>query len=134
MKFLLDRYMPVRQAHALNALSSPEHSFVHLHDKFGADHPDEEWIRALANEGGWVLLSGDARTGSSPHECSAWRDSGLAIFCLSRGWSKMTAVEQHARLAVLLPKIVEKAERASPGCGYTILVNGTIEPLFSKTA
>ena len=132
MKFLLDRYMAVRHARALNALTEPEHSFVHINDRFGAASRDSDWIGELASEGGWVVLSGDVRAGQSAHECSAWRDSGLAIFFLTRGWANLPALEQHAKLALLLPKIIARAENASPGCGFTVPVTGKIEPLFFR--
>ena len=132
MKFMLDRYLAVRHARALNALTTPQHEFVHLSDKFGPATRDVEWIQSLAMETGWVVLSGDTRAGQSTHECSAWRDSGLAILFLTRGWSRLPPLQQHARLALLLPKIINKAEITSPGSGFALPVSGKIEQLFSR--
>jgi len=134
MKFLLDRYMAVRHARALNALTEPDHTFVHVYDRFGPVSKDADCIRELSAEGGWVVLSGDARAGQSAHECSAWRDSGLAIFFLTRGWARLPLLQQHAKLALLLPKIIKKAEGVSPGCGFTVPVTGKIEKLFPQSS
>ena len=132
MKFMLDRYLAVRHARALNALTAPEHEFVHLCDKFGPATPDLEWIQSLTMETGWVVLSGDARAGQSAHACSAWRESGLAVFFLARGWSNLPPLQQHARLVLLLAKIIQKPESASPGSGFAVPVSGKIEQLFSR--
>ena len=131
MKFLLDRYLPARQARALNALLAPEHSFLHINEKFGPATRDVAWVESLARETGWVVLSGDARAGQSAHECTAWRDSGLAIFFLTRGWANLPPREQHAKLTLLLPKIINSAKAALPGAGFTIAVSGRIEAIFS---
>jgi predicted nuclease of predicted toxin-antitoxin system len=41
MKFFLDNCLAIRHARALNEMLEPEHSFIHLQDKFPANTKDE---------------------------------------------------------------------------------------------
>ena len=130
MRFFLDNCLPIRNARALHEMVKPEHSFTHLQDKFLANTKDEVWIRTLGNEGGWVVISGDYRIGKSAHERQAWHESGLTIFFLSKGWTNITPLQQHSKLASILEKIIEGAERAAAGSGFTVSVNGKIERVW----
>ena len=58
MRFFLDNCLAIRHARALNEMVKPDHSFVHLQDKFPADTKDEDWIRRLGQEGDWIVISG----------------------------------------------------------------------------
>src|SRR2546430_1440768 len=122
MRFFLDNNLAVRHARALNEMVKPEHSFEHLQDKFPAGTKDEEWIRALGREGNWVVISGDSRIGKNEHERRAWRESGLTIFFLAKGWTNLPPLQQHSKLALILSDIIEEATRAKAGSGFLISV------------
>jgi len=130
MKFLLDNWLSARQARALNELLRPNHTVEHLRDKFPADCKMEDWVRALADEGSMVVISGDHHAARSVHECRAWRESGLMIFFLTRDWQNSSPSQQHSRLLAVLNKIVAHAEQRSAR-GFTISARGKIRKLYS---
>ena len=131
MKFFLDNCLAIRHARALNEMVKPEHSFTHLQDKFTASTTDVDWIRGLGQEGGWVVISGDYRIGKNAHEREAWRASALTVFFLTKGWTNLPPLQQHSKLALLIDDIVELANRARPGTGFAISVNGKIQQVYS---
>jgi predicted nuclease of predicted toxin-antitoxin system len=130
MRFFLDNCLAIRHARALHEMVKPDHSFTHLQDKFRPDTKDEDWIRALGREGGWVVISGDYRIGKSAHERRAWHESGLTVFFLSKGWTNIPPLQQHSKLALILDDILEHAQRAKPGSGFTVSVHGKIEQVY----
>src|SRR6266496_152194 len=120
MRFFLDNCLAIRHARALNEMVKPEHSFTHLQDKFTRETKDEEWISKLGAEGGWNVISGDYRIGKSAHERAAWHRSGLTVFFRSKGWTNIPPLQQHSKLALILDDIVEHANTASLGSGFSI--------------
>jgi|SRR5579872_2501123 len=131
MRFFLDNCLAVRHARALNELFSPDHQFAHLQDKFKPDTPDIEWIPELGREGNWVIISGDYRIGKSEHEKAAWHQSGLTAFFLAKGWTNISPPQQHAKLTLAIPDIVECAEKSKPGTGFMVSLKGKIEKVYS---
>jgi hypothetical protein len=131
MKFFLDNCLAIRHARALNEMVKPDHSFTHLQVKFPLETKDEEWIRKLGAEGGWIVISGDYRIGKSTHERAAWHQSGLTVFFLSKGWTNIPLLQQHSKLALVLNDIIEQATRARAGSGFSISMNGKIELVYS---
>ena len=130
MKFFLDNCLAIRHARALNEMVKPEHTFTHLQDKFGPNTKDEDWIRALGGEGDWIVISGDYRIGKSAHERRAWHESGLTAFFLSKGWTNIPPLQQHSKLALILDDIIEQAQRAPPGSGFSVAMNGKIQQVY----
>ena len=130
MKFLVDNWLPLRQAGALNELLRPVHSFTHLRQKFSAPIKDEEWIRALREEGQWIVISGDYKVASNPHQRRVWQESGLTVFFLSKGWMQMPPLAQHSKLAVILSRVIAAAERAEEGTGFLVWANGKIHRIY----
>ena len=130
MRFFLDNCLAIRHARALHEMVRPDHSFTHLQDKFAADTKDEDWIRALGGEGGWIVVSGDYRIGKSAHERRAWRESELTVFFLSKGWTNIPPLQQHSKLALILDDIIEQAQRARPGSGFAVSLSGKIEQIY----
>jgi hypothetical protein len=49
------------------------------------DTHDVVWIRELATDGGWTIISGDPRITKLRHEREAWLSSGLTAFFLVKG-------------------------------------------------
>ena len=130
MRFFLDNCLAIRHARALNEMVKPDHTFTHLQDKFPANTKDEEWIRRLGAEGGWIVISGDYRIGKSAHERAAWHQSGLTVFFLNKGWTNLPPLQQHSKLALILDDVVAHAERAKVGSGFVIAVNGKIAKVY----
>jgi predicted nuclease of predicted toxin-antitoxin system len=131
MNFFLDNCLAIRHARALNEMVKPNHAFTHLQEKFSPDTKDEEWIRKLGEEGNWVVISGDYRIGKNAHERAAWHQSGLTVFFLSKGWTNIPPLQQHSKLALVLNEIIDHAEKARKGSGFSISLNGKIEQVYS---
>lgn len=112
MKLLLDNNLPPALAHALHELSQKgldrPSIVVALRDRFAADAPDEEWINALAGEGGWVIVTHDRFNKGLERE--AIRRSGLKVFLLDSSWDHQSFWEKAHCLVRWWPRIVEQAE------------------------
>lgn len=132
MNFLFANSLAVRHARALNEMVKPDHSCAHVHDKFGAAITDEDWIRKLAGESGWIVLSSDYRIGSSPHQLSAWRETGLTVFFLREQWLNTPPLQQHSRLALMLETIIERAQHADAPSGFSVSLTGRIKQLYTS--
>ena len=130
MKFFLDNCLAIRHARALNEMLKPEHSFIHLQDKFSADTKDETWIHQLGQEGGWLVISGDYRIGKNAHERAAWHQSGLTVFFLKKGWTNLPPLQQHSKLSLILDDIIDCATAAKSGAGFMIALNGKIQKVY----
>src|SRR5262245_14982659 len=108
MRFFLDNCLAIRHARALNEMVRPDHSFIHLQDKFNPETTDVDWIRTLGEEGDWIVISGDYRIGKSAHERAAWHQSHLTVFFLTKGWTNIPPLEQHSKLSLALDKIIQE--------------------------
>lgn len=125
MKFFLDNTLPPLLAKALQALVEDEsHTVIHLREKFLPDIEDGVWINALAQEGGWIIISGDPRITRNPHERAAWLESQLTAFFLKPGWTNLEFWVQASKLVALWPRIMGEASRARPGSGFLVPVRG----------
>ncbi|MEK7755770.1 MAG: hypothetical protein AAB385_01000, partial [Planctomycetota bacterium] len=87
------------------------------------------WIRSLASEGEWTIVSGDPKITKGRYERAAWLESGLTAFFLKSGWTNLSLWDQVWRLVKFWPDIVKHAKGARPGAGFLVNVNGKIEPL-----
>lgn len=106
MKVFLDNNLSFYLARALNALLEPEgDQVVHLTDRFRPDTEDRAWINVLAEESGWVVISGDRRIHRNRLEREAWRRSRLIVFFLAPQWSKAKNIEIAWRLLRWWPRI-----------------------------
>jgi hypothetical protein len=106
LKVLLDNNLSPHLARALNALLEPEgDQVVHLTDRFPANTEDRAWIGALAEEGGWVVISADLRIYRNPLEREAWRRARLIVFFLAQQWGKARNIEKAWRLLRWWPRI-----------------------------
>lgn len=104
-----------------------EHEVVHLRDRFAGSTPDVEWMRKLAEEAEWVIVSGDVAIRSNPHEVAAWQQAGHTIFFLKAGWTNFEFWQQVQKLAKCFPEIIKRAKDARRGDSFVVTVNGRIE-------
>lgn len=107
----------------------PDHEVVHLRDKFTANEEDVVWMKALAAEEGWVIITADIRISRNPHEVRAWRETGHTIFFLKPGWTHLKFWEQANKFTRCFAEIIAQAERAAPSAAFAATVNGKIESL-----
>ena len=112
MKFFFDNNIARKLARGFNEFVAGEHEVSHLRDHFAANTPDVEWMRKLAGESGWVIVSGDVAIGRNPHEVEAWKTAGHTIFFLKAGWTNIEFWQQVQKLAKCFPEIITLAQRA----------------------
>ena len=127
MRFFFDNNLAPRLAHGFREFVAGEHEIIHLRDRFPAATADVEWMKTLASEAGWVVISGDVHIGKNPHEIAAWKAAGHTIFFLKSGWTNIPFWEQVRKLAKCFQDLVETARKAPPGASFVITVNGRIE-------
>ena len=79
MRFFLDNNLAPKLARGFHQFVLGEHEVVHLRDRFSQDTPDVEWMQQLADESGWIILSGDVAIGRNPHEVEAWKAAAECV-------------------------------------------------------
>lgn len=120
MKFLLDNNLPPALARALNELCKGDgHVVVHLRDKFPANSSDALWITELSQEAGWVVVSQD-RFSKGDIERKAFRECGLAIFCLAKQWGQEPYWNKAHNLVRWWPAIIRQAEMITGGAALKV--------------
>ena len=127
MRFFFDNNLAPRLARGLNEFVQPEHSVSHLKDQFDANVEDERWMRQLAGQEGWVIVTADNRIGRNPHEVRAWHEAGHTVFFLKPGWTDMTFWIQAQKFTKCFPEMIRKAERAGRGAAFLVATNGKIQ-------
>ncbi|HBS29582.1 MAG TPA: hypothetical protein DEB06_09080 [Phycisphaerales bacterium] len=120
MKFFFDNCLSPRLATALNALVEPEHSVVHLRDKFATPTPDTDWIVRLSEEGGWIIVSGDLRISKRPTEREVWRAAKLTTFFMADGYQNLDEWQQVRVMIEKWPQIMDLAERTGRGSAFRV--------------
>ncbi|HRN51915.1 MAG TPA: hypothetical protein PK788_00300 [Gemmatimonadaceae bacterium] len=120
MRFFLDACISQRIAHSLALAAEGNGQTVkHLTDLFEPNTPDVEWIRALKQEGDWIIISADPRITRNRIEHAAWQESGLTAFFLV-DFSRRKFWDQLHELVSRWPDIVIAAREGAPGSGYLI--------------
>src|SRR5438105_12997955 len=107
----------------MNQMVQPDHEVVHLRDKFKPNEEDVVWMKALAAEEDWVIITADVRISRNPHEVRAWREAGHTIFFLKPGWTDLTFWEQANKFTRCFQEIITQAERAARSAGFAVTVN-----------
>jgi PIN like domain len=129
VKFFFDNNLAPKIAHGLSKMVEPQHRVIHLKDKFVDNAEDAEWMRKLAEEEDWVIVTADIRISRNPHEVAAWKEAGHTIFFLKPGWTDLTFWDQVNKFTKCFPQLIETALHSERGSGFSVTVNGKIEPL-----
>ena len=124
MKFFFDNNLAPKIARGLNEFVSPDHQVVHLKERFQADANDATWMKELAGEQGWSIVTVDIGIRKNPHKIEAWRQAGHTIFFLKSGWLKMSFWDQAQEFVKCFPELIKRAERAERGSTFVVSVNG----------
>jgi hypothetical protein len=122
VKFYFDRTQSPRLARiALEVLAHEGHGCDWSRHRYPDRDPgDAAWMRDLAGEGGWTLISGDERISRNPAERAIWRASGMTTFFLQPTWMGAQLPEQAWRLLRWLPRLIEIAATERPGTGLSV--------------
>jgi hypothetical protein len=81
---------------------------------------DVPWIKRFSRAGGKVIISGNTRMRSQPHERLALVEEGMTVFFFERQWSNWKFCRKCALLMHWWPKIAAKAKRAGPATFWAI--------------
>lgn len=127
MKFFFDNNLASKIARGLNGFVAPDHEVVHLKEHFPANTNDVDWMKALAQEEDWIIVTADVRIGKNPHEIQAWKQAGHTIFFLKPGWTDMRFWDQAQKFTKSFPQIIGKAQEAKRGSSFIVSANGKIE-------
>jgi len=127
VRFFFDNNLSPKLARSLDALVQPEHQVVHLKERFAANTSDEVWMRALAQEPDWIIVSGDLQIRKNPHEIMAWQEAGHTTFFLKKGWIDLTFWDQAWKFAKAFPELITTAEWARKGSAFFLTPNAKIE-------
>jgi hypothetical protein len=133
VKFFIDNCISRVQAQALGILGEVQkHDIHHLRDFFPEDTKDVEWIRALGEDGDWVIVSGDPRISRSKAERAAWHESGLTAFFFADDFGTRGFWKQAEALVHWWPVIVLEASSCAAGSGYLVPVKSkALKPIYS---
>ncbi|MCL2609785.1 MAG: hypothetical protein FWD94_07790 [Treponema sp.] len=127
MKCFFDNPLPPLLAKALNTLESAHGiPVVHLKEKFEPSTPDVEWIKKLAEEGGWFVITKDTKIRRNPYEKQVWKESGLSIVFLERTLAEMDFWELSWRMVRYWGLIKESISRGKEGESFSVNINGKI--------
>lgn len=122
MKFFVDNNLPPALAKALHALGEPsDHSVAHLKEKFAADISDSEWLAALAQEGGWSIVTHDKLNKGLERE--VLRRAGLIVFFLDKGWANHGFWDKAHNLVRWWPRIISQANGIKGGAAFKVPYN-----------
>ena len=117
MKLFVDENLPPVLGRGLGELFKGEHEVVHIRDKFGRfGLTDEEWIEALATEGGWCVLSGDRRIATKRPSRELFLRSKLIGFFPQPAVMKWPLERKASRVLHIWPKLVSTSLNVDRGC------------------
>lgn len=88
----------------------------------------------FAQDGGQVVISGDTRLRSRPHELAAIVECGLIAYCFERRWSDKNFFTKSAMLLHWWPKIREHMKSAPKGTCWEIPFQWNWKDLIDVTA
>jgi predicted nuclease of predicted toxin-antitoxin system len=127
MKCLFDNNMPSKLAKTLNFLEGDDGITVeHLKDKFPPDTPDIEWIKKLAKEGNWFVITQDNQIRKRSHERKAWQESNIPIVFLQKAWISHDLWGMAWRLIRYWPNLKENIKRSRKNESLLLTINGKI--------
>jgi hypothetical protein len=112
-------------ARGLNALFDDKYQVIALREKFGRSGvPDEEWITALGNEGGWTVLSGDLRIAKKRPSRELFLRSNLVGFFPLPSVLTLPYPKMVARILTVWPEMIELVRVSDRGV-YEISIKGS---------
>lgn len=127
MKFFVDNCLPPKMARALNEISQPNNSFVHIkdHPSISQHSTDLDWINLLSREGGWIIITKDNHIMKRPVEKEAFKAAKLTGFFLDNSWSHLDFFELLSKLSSRMPRILELATKNPSGKCFRIRVKSS---------
>lgn len=138
MKIAFDQNVPIAMVRVLQTFAN-EKQFRKISGKFeikaAAEYvprkgdPDYQpkndapWLKRFAQDGGRVVISGDAMMKSRPHERLALVEGGFIVIFFERQWSNWKFWRKCALLVYWWPVIAEKIKRTRKASFYHVPCN-----------
>lgn len=129
MRFVLDHNLAPNLARAIALLVKPQgHEVTCLEDLGLRAADDEEWIRRLAADPPWIVITCDLDIVRNPLRQGVFRKARLTTFFLLESWSNGSALgtDIAQRLLKIWPEITQRAIRHDPGSCFAVPFKGTI--------
>lgn len=132
MNYFFDKNLSPFLAEAIAALCKPHGiNVVHIDQKFPHNPPDVEWIHALSDESGWVIVSQD-RFAKNQAEREALKATGIIALLLSRQWSHLKEWDKAWHLVHWWPRFLEFTSIVGSGAYFVpvrLSGKGRLEPV-----
>jgi hypothetical protein len=81
---------------------------------------DPAILNTLGQRGPHALVTRDGSMLDPLIQRGAWRDAGVTLFMLGKGWGKLPLSELSRRLLFLWPDLVAQAEATPPGPAWRV--------------
>lgn len=128
MRIAFDEHVAPRLADAIKALSGEQGMLRveivlakhYLGEPLKKQETDVPWLEAFARDGGKVVVSGDVRMRSKPHEQKALKDCGFIVIFFARAWNNLDGFNKAAMLIKWWPVILRVIESSAPGQMFEI--------------
>ena len=88
---------------------------------------DEPWIRRFSQAGGNVIISGNTKMMSEPHERLALVETGMVVIFFENRWNNLRFFPKCAILLHWWPKVIHTAKRAEPPSFWRIPSNWDVD-------
>jgi hypothetical protein len=122
VKFFFDNNLPILLAHGIRELARCDQRIAtvcHLADRFERNTTDIGWMKSLAEEGRWIVISQDAFR-KNDLERDALRKSGLIVFVLDRQWAQQSYWPKASNLVKWWPSITDQSARMQGGAAFRV--------------
>lgn len=111
MNFILDKHFSPHKAVFLNHIVRYDgHTVVHLDNKFPQDISDENIVRELGKEGGWIMLTCDDHFRKDPLVREALDETKLTALIFPKSHGDQVLLEKATRTLKAWPEIVKIAK------------------------
>src|SRR5262249_33772045 len=84
------------------------------------ENGDENWIRRFERDGGKVIITGDTRIRTRPHERAALAETGVITFVFGPPWNAKKFHDKTSLLINSRPDIVQRSKTARAGSCWEI--------------
>lgn len=137
-RFLFDECLgrPVveRQIKDSLRLYGSDAELAHLFSKFPMGAKDTEWIPAIAQEGGWIVVTADRGKHSKKDEKLPYicREFGVSHVMLSSGLHRRTMYYKYLAISSCWSALLDVGSHP-PGTGFSLGMHGDKKFRFRKT-
>jgi PIN like domain len=127
VRVLFDECVSTRLVRALREIEERPGVILASHEeKFASTHRlDRDWIRALGEEGDWVIVSADTEITRGSVTRLAWREANLTSYFLAGRFAERNRWVQALELVRWCPIVIDHARSAAVGSGWTLPFKGS---------